>query len=182
MEHDGQGNRCGDEVHLGSIMAPLVQAAFHRFHWSRCSMQELGRYLQWDEIPHCYIQNHNGIPFTLLVDNVQTELCTEDKNTFLGCQILMLGSIQYVGPGLIPNKQLRNDLNSKNEETNEINSSQFSCSCPLTQYLWLSSWRSLWPQLAITATASWFALLHEWTVSLWLRCGLHDVHRGKRSP
>ncbi|XP_068442265.1 A disintegrin and metalloproteinase with thrombospondin motifs 2-like isoform X2 [Clinocottus analis] len=46
MEHDGQGNRCGDEVHMGSIMAPLVQAAFHRFHWSRCSMQELGRYLQ----------------------------------------------------------------------------------------------------------------------------------------
>ncbi|MEQ2279782.1 A disintegrin and metalloproteinase with thrombospondin motifs 2 [Ameca splendens] len=45
MEHDGQGNRCGDEVPLGSIMAPLVQAAFHRFQWSRCSMQELGRYL-----------------------------------------------------------------------------------------------------------------------------------------
>ncbi|KAJ8015299.1 hypothetical protein DPEC_G00024690 [Dallia pectoralis] len=46
MEHDGQGNRCGDEVPMGSIMAPLVQAAFHRFHWSRCSQQELGRYLQ----------------------------------------------------------------------------------------------------------------------------------------
>ncbi|XP_043983607.1 A disintegrin and metalloproteinase with thrombospondin motifs 2-like isoform X1 [Gambusia affinis] len=46
MEHDGQGNRCGDEVPMGSIMAPLVQAAFHRFQWSRCSMQELGRYLQ----------------------------------------------------------------------------------------------------------------------------------------
>ncbi|XP_073778387.1 A disintegrin and metalloproteinase with thrombospondin motifs 2 isoform X2 [Danio rerio] len=45
MEHDGQGNRCGDEVQMGSIMAPLVQAAFHRFHWSRCSQQELGRYL-----------------------------------------------------------------------------------------------------------------------------------------
>ncbi|XP_046880322.1 A disintegrin and metalloproteinase with thrombospondin motifs 2-like [Hypomesus transpacificus] len=45
MEHDGQGNRCGEEVHMGSIMAPLVQAAFHRFHWSRCSQQELGRYL-----------------------------------------------------------------------------------------------------------------------------------------
>ncbi|XP_068181171.1 A disintegrin and metalloproteinase with thrombospondin motifs 2-like [Antennarius striatus] len=45
MEHDGQGNRCGDEVPMGSIMAPLVQAAFHRFHWSICSMQELGRYL-----------------------------------------------------------------------------------------------------------------------------------------
>ncbi|KAM4678597.1 A disintegrin and metalloproteinase with thrombospondin motifs 2-like [Discoglossus pictus] len=45
MEHDGQGNRCGDEVRMGSIMAPLVQAAFHRFHWSRCSQQELSRYL-----------------------------------------------------------------------------------------------------------------------------------------
>ncbi|KAJ8348261.1 hypothetical protein SKAU_G00268500 [Synaphobranchus kaupii] len=45
MEHDGQGNRCGDEVPMGSIMAPLVQAAFHRFHWSRCSQQELSRYL-----------------------------------------------------------------------------------------------------------------------------------------
>ncbi|XP_043924871.1 A disintegrin and metalloproteinase with thrombospondin motifs 2-like [Protopterus annectens] len=45
MEHDGQGNRCADEVRMGSIMAPLVQAAFHRFHWSRCSQQELNRYL-----------------------------------------------------------------------------------------------------------------------------------------
>ncbi|XP_053573209.1 A disintegrin and metalloproteinase with thrombospondin motifs 2-like [Bombina bombina] len=45
MEHDGQGNRCGDEVRMGSIMAPLVQAAFHRFHWSRCSQQELSRNL-----------------------------------------------------------------------------------------------------------------------------------------
>ncbi|XP_032825355.2 A disintegrin and metalloproteinase with thrombospondin motifs 3-like isoform X1 [Petromyzon marinus] len=45
MEHDGQGNRCGDETSMGSIMAPLVQAAFHRYHWSRCSRQELARYL-----------------------------------------------------------------------------------------------------------------------------------------
>ncbi|MCJ8738897.1 hypothetical protein PDJAM_G00040950 [Pangasius djambal] len=45
MEHDGQGNRCGDETTMGSIMAPLVQAAFHRYHWSRCSKQELNRYL-----------------------------------------------------------------------------------------------------------------------------------------
>ncbi|KAL1261838.1 hypothetical protein QQF64_007103, partial [Cirrhinus molitorella] len=65
MEHDGQGNRCGDEVQMGSIMAPLVQAAFHRFHWSRCSQQELGRYLHsydclrddpfehtWEVLPH----------------------------------------------------------------------------------------------------------------------------------
>ncbi|XP_017347550.1 A disintegrin and metalloproteinase with thrombospondin motifs 2 [Ictalurus punctatus] len=45
MEHDGQGNECGDEVPMGSIMAPLVQAAFHRFHWSRCSQQELSKYI-----------------------------------------------------------------------------------------------------------------------------------------
>ncbi|KAJ8261314.1 hypothetical protein COCON_G00170370 [Conger conger] len=45
MEHDGQGNRCGDETAMGSIMAPLVQAAFHRYHWSRCSGQELRRHI-----------------------------------------------------------------------------------------------------------------------------------------
>uniref|UniRef100_A0A8D2IS80 ADAM metallopeptidase with thrombospondin type 1 motif 14 n=1 Tax=Varanus komodoensis TaxID=61221 RepID=A0A8D2IS80_VARKO len=45
MEHDGQGNRCADETSMGSIMAPLVQAAFHRYHWSRCSKQELNRYI-----------------------------------------------------------------------------------------------------------------------------------------
>ncbi|XP_062392780.1 A disintegrin and metalloproteinase with thrombospondin motifs 2 [Sardina pilchardus] len=45
MEHDGEGNDCEDEVPMGSIMAPLVQAAFHRFHWSRCSREELHKYL-----------------------------------------------------------------------------------------------------------------------------------------
>ncbi|KAL0993853.1 hypothetical protein UPYG_G00114740 [Umbra pygmaea] len=46
MEHDGPpGNECGDEVPMGSIMAPLVQAAFNRFHWSRCSREELSKYL-----------------------------------------------------------------------------------------------------------------------------------------
>lgn len=45
MEHDGQGNGCADETSLGSVMAPLVRAAFHRFHWSRCSKLELSRYL-----------------------------------------------------------------------------------------------------------------------------------------
>uniref|UniRef100_A0A3P8ZUA4 ADAM metallopeptidase with thrombospondin type 1 motif, 3 n=1 Tax=Esox lucius TaxID=8010 RepID=A0A3P8ZUA4_ESOLU len=45
MEHDGQGNRCGDETAMGSVMAPLVQAAFHRYHWSMCSGQELKRYM-----------------------------------------------------------------------------------------------------------------------------------------
>ncbi|XP_037660612.1 A disintegrin and metalloproteinase with thrombospondin motifs 14 [Choloepus didactylus] len=45
MEHDGQGNSCADETSLGSVMAPLVQSAFHRFHWSHCSRLELSRYL-----------------------------------------------------------------------------------------------------------------------------------------
>ncbi|KAM6965444.1 A disintegrin and metalloproteinase with thrombospondin motifs 3 [Aplochiton taeniatus] len=45
MEHDGQGNRCGDETTMGSVMAPLVQAAFHRYHWSMCSGQELKRHI-----------------------------------------------------------------------------------------------------------------------------------------
>ncbi|KFV64727.1 A disintegrin and metalloproteinase with thrombospondin motifs 3, partial [Dryobates pubescens] len=55
MEHDGQGNRCGDETAMGSVMAPLVQGGFqlapwvqapsHRYHWSRCSGQELRRYI-----------------------------------------------------------------------------------------------------------------------------------------
>uniref|UniRef100_A0A8C2D0N5 ADAM metallopeptidase with thrombospondin type 1 motif, 3 n=1 Tax=Cyprinus carpio TaxID=7962 RepID=A0A8C2D0N5_CYPCA len=45
MEHDGQGNRCGDETAMGSVMAPLVQAAFHRYHWSMCSGQELKKHI-----------------------------------------------------------------------------------------------------------------------------------------
>lgn len=51
MEHDGQGNGCADETSLGSVMAPLVQAAFHRFHWSRCSKLELSRYLPYVTSP-----------------------------------------------------------------------------------------------------------------------------------
>ncbi|KTF76337.1 hypothetical protein cypCar_00024550, partial [Cyprinus carpio] len=49
MEHDGQGNRCGDETAMGSVMAPLVQAAFHRYHWSMCSGQELKKHIQRDD-------------------------------------------------------------------------------------------------------------------------------------
>ncbi|KAJ8785246.1 hypothetical protein J1605_007465 [Eschrichtius robustus] len=52
MEHDGQGNRCGDETAMGSVMAPLVQAAFHRYHWSRCSGQELKRYIHSEPLTH----------------------------------------------------------------------------------------------------------------------------------
>nr|XP_018671182.1 A disintegrin and metalloproteinase with thrombospondin motifs 3 isoform X1 [Ciona intestinalis] len=56
MKHDGDFNRCGDETTMGSIMAPLVQAAFHRYHWSRCSQEELrsslGSYTCLSDDPH----------------------------------------------------------------------------------------------------------------------------------
>uniref|UniRef100_A0A8P4G2J0 A disintegrin and metalloproteinase with thrombospondin motifs 2 n=1 Tax=Dicentrarchus labrax TaxID=13489 RepID=A0A8P4G2J0_DICLA len=45
MEHDGEANDCADDVPLGSIMSPRVQATFHRYHWSRCSWRELHQYL-----------------------------------------------------------------------------------------------------------------------------------------
>uniref|UniRef100_A0A671TS65 ADAM metallopeptidase with thrombospondin type 1 motif, 2a n=1 Tax=Sparus aurata TaxID=8175 RepID=A0A671TS65_SPAAU len=45
MEHDGEANDCEDDVPLGSIMSPRVQATFHRYHWSRCSWMELHKYL-----------------------------------------------------------------------------------------------------------------------------------------
>nr|XP_046266471.1 A disintegrin and metalloproteinase with thrombospondin motifs 2 [Scatophagus argus] len=45
MEHDGEANACADDVPLGSIMSPRVQATFHRYHWSRCSWMELHKYL-----------------------------------------------------------------------------------------------------------------------------------------
>lgn len=46
MEHDGEANDCEDDVPLGSIMSPQVQATFHRYHWSRCSWRELHKYLE----------------------------------------------------------------------------------------------------------------------------------------
>ncbi|KAM6907099.1 A disintegrin and metalloproteinase with thrombospondin motifs 2-like [Xenentodon cancila] len=45
MEHDGEVNDCADDVVLGSIMSPRVQATFYRYHWSRCSWRELHKYL-----------------------------------------------------------------------------------------------------------------------------------------
>lgn len=51
MEHDGEANNCVDDVPLGSIMSPRVQATFYRYHWSRCSWMELHKYLQWVILP-----------------------------------------------------------------------------------------------------------------------------------
>ncbi|XP_077360516.1 A disintegrin and metalloproteinase with thrombospondin motifs 2-like isoform X1 [Festucalex cinctus] len=45
MEHDGEANDCDDDVFLGSIMSPRVEATFYRYHWSRCSWSELQKYL-----------------------------------------------------------------------------------------------------------------------------------------
>ncbi|XP_055082566.1 A disintegrin and metalloproteinase with thrombospondin motifs 2-like isoform X1 [Periophthalmus magnuspinnatus] len=45
MEHDGDANNCDDDVHMGSIMSPQVQASFYRYHWSTCSWRELHQHL-----------------------------------------------------------------------------------------------------------------------------------------
>ncbi|XP_033231310.1 A disintegrin and metalloproteinase with thrombospondin motifs 3-like isoform X3 [Belonocnema kinseyi] len=46
LTHDGDmgsGNSCGEEASHGSVMAPMVAATFHRFHWSACSRKEFHR-------------------------------------------------------------------------------------------------------------------------------------------
>ncbi|XP_071455344.1 A disintegrin and metalloproteinase with thrombospondin motifs 2-like [Hetaerina americana] len=60
MTHDGDlsaGNDCGAEAQEGSVMAPMVAAAFNRFHWSPCSREEFhSKAPQWtcldDPPPH----------------------------------------------------------------------------------------------------------------------------------
>lgn len=79
MEHDGQGNRCGDETAMGSVMAPLVQAAFHRYHWSMCSGQELKRYIQWVHKPAQYSA------WVLTITTPELHLgCVKKKKRFWG--------------------------------------------------------------------------------------------------
>lgn len=46
LSHDGDknsGNSCAREAARGSIMAPMVAATFHNFHWSTCSKKEFHR-------------------------------------------------------------------------------------------------------------------------------------------
>ncbi|OXU21320.1 hypothetical protein TSAR_009108 [Trichomalopsis sarcophagae] len=46
LSHDGDknsGNTCAREAARGSIMAPMVAATFHNFHWSTCSRKEFHR-------------------------------------------------------------------------------------------------------------------------------------------
>uniref|UniRef100_A0A669CLP5 ADAM metallopeptidase with thrombospondin type 1 motif, 2a n=1 Tax=Oreochromis niloticus TaxID=8128 RepID=A0A669CLP5_ORENI len=59
MQHDGEANDCGDDVPLGSIMSPQVQATFHRYHWSRCSWRELHKYLHTYDCLRDDPFNHN---------------------------------------------------------------------------------------------------------------------------
>ncbi|XP_043274016.1 A disintegrin and metalloproteinase with thrombospondin motifs 2-like [Venturia canescens] len=49
LTHDGDetaGNTCGEEALMGSVMAPMVAATFHRFHWSSCSRKEFHRHIK----------------------------------------------------------------------------------------------------------------------------------------
>ena len=41
LDHDGEGeaSRCTSEGARGSIMAPIIQARYDRFHWSECSRE-----------------------------------------------------------------------------------------------------------------------------------------------
>ncbi|XP_040907946.1 A disintegrin and metalloproteinase with thrombospondin motifs 2-like [Toxotes jaculatrix] len=59
MNHDGEVNNCVDDVPLGSIMSPRVQATFHRYHWSRCSWRELHQYLHTYDCLRDDPFNHN---------------------------------------------------------------------------------------------------------------------------
>ncbi|XP_025029404.1 A disintegrin and metalloproteinase with thrombospondin motifs 14 isoform X2 [Python bivittatus] len=80
MEHDGQGNQCADETGMGSIMAPLVQAAFHRYHWSRCSKQELNRYIHSYDclLDDPFMQDWPKLPELPGVDYSMDEQCRFD--------------------------------------------------------------------------------------------------------
>ncbi|XP_058045217.1 A disintegrin and metalloproteinase with thrombospondin motifs 14 [Ahaetulla prasina] len=80
MEHDGQGNQCADETGMGSIMAPLVQAAFHRYHWSRCSKQELNRYIHSYDclLDDPFMQDWPRLPELPGIDYTMDEQCRFD--------------------------------------------------------------------------------------------------------
>uniref|UniRef100_A0A8C6Y3U6 ADAM metallopeptidase with thrombospondin type 1 motif 14 n=1 Tax=Naja naja TaxID=35670 RepID=A0A8C6Y3U6_NAJNA len=80
MEHDGQGNQCADETGMGSIMAPLVQAAFHRYHWSRCSKQELNRYIYSYDclLDDPFMQDWPRLPELPGIDYTMDEQCRFD--------------------------------------------------------------------------------------------------------
>ncbi|KFQ32041.1 A disintegrin and metalloproteinase with thrombospondin motifs 14, partial [Merops nubicus] len=111
MEHDGQGNRCADETSMGSIMAPLVQAAFHRYHWSRCSKQELNRYIhsydcllddpfehQWPTLPELPGINYSMDEQCRFDFGVGYKTCTAVR----GLSLLVPSALQEAGVELTP--------------------------------------------------------------------------------
>lgn len=99
MEHDGEANNCIDDVPLGSIMSPRVQATFYRYHWSRCSWMELHKYLQWVSllfIVYCFahsvhqemLENKDDLDFIhpsgLLLPSVPTIVSVMTPSTTTG--------------------------------------------------------------------------------------------------
>ena len=69
MEHDGQGNTCEDDATRGSIMAPVVISTYIHYFWSKCSRDELQRYLSWVSTLLCSILSslHSSVRLLLLV-------------------------------------------------------------------------------------------------------------------
>lgn len=155
MEHDGQGNRCADETSMGSIMAPLVQAAFHRYHWSRCSKQELNRYIQYVVfiLAHDFLffsWHHVGLVWFGLVWH-----CTAYVWNNLICYWL---------------------LSEHSPMWSVLLFSTFMTLMTLIfshlQLLWLPPGWSLWTQVAQASRAPWNKLFNGRAVPLWFRCRL----------
>ena len=40
-------NDCDPDPHDGKIMAPMVQATYHKYYWTRCSRESMARYIQF---------------------------------------------------------------------------------------------------------------------------------------
>ena len=47
LHHDGFFNDCDPDPHDGKIMAPMVQATYHKYYWTRCSRESMARYIQF---------------------------------------------------------------------------------------------------------------------------------------
>ncbi|XP_046598676.1 A disintegrin and metalloproteinase with thrombospondin motifs 3-like [Neodiprion lecontei] len=79
LTHDGDqavGNSCGDEASIGSVMAPMVAATFHRFHWSTCSKKEFHhRVKQWE----CLLNQPDDHNATLLRATIQTTFTMDEQ-------------------------------------------------------------------------------------------------------
>ncbi|KAK0097204.1 hypothetical protein PV326_002939 [Microctonus aethiopoides] len=78
LTHDGDetaDNFCGREALMGSVMAPMVAATFHRFHWSSCSREEYHRRVkQWT----C-LNNYPGIKNVTVLKEMFHDSFTMDE-------------------------------------------------------------------------------------------------------